>query len=150
VSEAYGSFDEKRIKHLEMIQAVVGRLANSSFVVKGWALTVAGAFFGFAVNRDDPQVALAGLIPVFVFFGLDVYFLQAERLFRVLYEQVRLGDPLVEPFFLGATSRDFRRRITAQGLDVSWQATSWRPTMLAFHGALVLAGIVIALLLHGV
>ena len=36
--------DEVVVKHLELIQAVITRLANNSFLMKGWALTVTGAF----------------------------------------------------------------------------------------------------------
>jgi hypothetical protein len=46
----YEGFDEHRLKHMEFIQAVVGRLASNSFFVKGWAITVAGAFIGFALK----------------------------------------------------------------------------------------------------
>jgi hypothetical protein len=42
--------DSAWLKHLEFIQAVITRLANDSFLRKGWALTVAGAFYGFAVK----------------------------------------------------------------------------------------------------
>lgn len=139
----YANVDENRIKHLEMIQSVVGRLGNNSFAVKGWAITVAGAFLGFAITRDDSGLALAGVLPVIAFYGLDVYFLQAERLFRVLFDQVRAANPNVEPFFMGATSDEFRGRITREGSDVSWQATSWRPTLLVFYGALALAGLLV-------
>lgn len=38
----YQDFDEARIKHLELIQAVIGRLGINGFLMKGWALTVAG------------------------------------------------------------------------------------------------------------
>jgi len=33
-----------------MVQAVITRLGNDSFLVKGWAVTVNGVFLGFAVS----------------------------------------------------------------------------------------------------
>jgi hypothetical protein len=144
----YGDFDANRIKHMEMIQAVVGRLAKNSSSVKGWAITLAGAFFGFAITKDESGLAWAGLMPVIVFYGLDVYYLQAERLFRVLFDQVRNRDPNVEPFFMGATSPEFRKRMTAEGKDVSWHDTSWRPTLIAFYLALAFAGVAIAIVVR--
>lgn len=143
----YEDFDETRIRHMEMIQAVVSRLGNNSFVVKGWAITVAGAFFAFAVSRDEPRVALVGLVPVMAFYAVDVYYLQAERLFRALFDRVRVGDASVQPFFMGATSRDFRRRMSDLGEDVSWHDTSWRPTLLLYYAGLSLASLVIATML---
>jgi hypothetical protein len=144
----YKQVDANRIKHLEMIQAVVSRLAGNSFAVKGWALTVGAAFIGFAANQRDAEIAYAGLVPVLFFYGLDVYFLQAERLFRVLYEAVRTGDSEVEPFFLGATSDDFRERMLRAGKDVAWHDTSWRPTLLVFYGGLAAATVIAALLVE--
>lgn len=44
-----------------MIQAAIGRLGNDSFLVKGWAVTVAGVFFGFAVNGSTSALAFASL-----------------------------------------------------------------------------------------
>ncbi len=79
----YQSFDDKQIKHLEMIQAVVARLAGNSFLIKGWALTLTGAFLGFAVNKSSSGLAAAALIPIVFFWGLDTYYLRAERLFTV-------------------------------------------------------------------
>ena len=35
--------DDGRIKHLELIQMVVARMGNNSFLIKGWSLTVTGA-----------------------------------------------------------------------------------------------------------
>src|SRR4051812_14452070 len=102
----YATIEDNRIKHLEMIQAVIGRLGNDSFLVKGWAITVAGAFFGFAVNSDKAYLALVSVVPTVFFWNLDTYYLWAERLFRILYDDVRTSDS-VTPFFMAATSDDF-------------------------------------------
>jgi hypothetical protein len=44
--------DDITIKHLEFIQGVIGRLATDSFLMKGWAVTVGGAFW--ALRRPVP------------------------------------------------------------------------------------------------
>ncbi len=131
----YESFHGNRIKHMEMIQAVVARLASNSFLMKGWALTLSGAFLGFAVNNDDSGIAAAGLLPILAFWALDTYYLRAERLFRALFERVRSSGDLVEPFFMGATSETFT---TGVAPDVaSWRKTLGRPTLSGFYGALI-------------
>ena len=30
---------DNKIKHLEMIEAIIERMANNSFLLKGWAIT---------------------------------------------------------------------------------------------------------------
>jgi hypothetical protein len=125
----------ERLKHLEFIQAVISRLANDSFYMKGWALTVAGAFYGFAVKGTNWRVAAIGLMPVVVFWGLDAYFLRQERLFRSLYDQVRLRNPAVEPFSMNAAAH-------ATGV-ASWWRTLFSPTLMPFYGPVFIIGIVL-------
>jgi hypothetical protein len=140
----YDAFEEGRIKHLEMIQAVIGRLGTDSFLVKGWAVTVVGAFLGFAVRAEDPELALASLFPTLLFWGLDAYFLRSERLFRALYDHVRNGPEGVPPFFMSATSNDFVSSL-AERRAASWWNTVWRPTLLIFYGALATSGALVIL-----
>src|SRR4051794_12627940 len=92
------AFSPDRVKHLELIQAVISRLANHSFLVKGWAVTLAGIFFGLAVSSSNPGLALVSLAPTILFWGLDTYYLRSERLFRALYERARTASAEYEPF----------------------------------------------------
>lgn len=148
MTDQYDNYTDHRIKHLEMIQAVVSRLAGNAFLVKGWAVTIGGAFFGFAVSRNDSQLALVGLVPVALFWGLDAYFLHAERLFRELYERVRSCDESILPFFMGATGKNFVDQATKRhGEALTWQRTIWRPTLILFYGALLVAGGLSAILI---
>jgi hypothetical protein len=144
-------FTPDRIKHLEMIQAVVNRLAGNSFLVKGWAITVAGALFGFALTAHKGTVALVAAVPILAFWLLDTYFLRAERLFRALYDEVRLKDDRVQPFFLGATGAKFVGRVRAGETRcearkaASWPRCATSVTMLILYvGLLLVTGLVAA------
>lgn len=83
---------EERIKHLEFIQAVINRMATNSFFVKGWVLTLAAGLLTVSASRLSWQIAVVGLVPLLCFWSLDGYFLQQERLFRHLYDDVRHVD----------------------------------------------------------
>jgi hypothetical protein len=78
---------ELRLRHLDMIQAVVTRQAQNSFAVRGWSVTVVSAVFAVAATQDDAPAAtvLVALAPALIFWGLDAYYLWQERLFRSLY-----------------------------------------------------------------
>src|SRR5689334_11923188 len=103
----YAGFSAERIKHMEMIQAVIARLGGNGFLVKGWAVTVASALLGLAVNKTDDGLAYVSLMPAAAFWALDAYLLRAERLFRALFDEVRLSDTGVKPFWMAATSSAF-------------------------------------------
>lgn len=125
-----------RIKHLELIQAVIGRLATSYFLVKGWALTLAVAFFAITARQPNWKVSAVGLIPTIAFWLLDGYFLRHERMFRRLYDEARRIDSPVEHF-----SMDVSPYLAA----VSRSATVFSTTLLIFYAPLMLvAGAFIA------
>lgn len=81
--------DDYRIKHLELTQEVIARMAGNSFLIKGWAVTIASALFGFASKEYRQTFATIALLPSLVFWGLDAYYLRQERLYRALYDRVR-------------------------------------------------------------
>jgi hypothetical protein len=141
------NLDDRHIKHLEMIQAVIGRLGNDSFLVKGWAITVAGVFFGFAIEAKNWRLAIASIMPTLAFWGLDAYFLRSERLFRALYDRVRRTPTEIEPFFMGATGDAFVKSLSdgRESHPYSLWRTLRRPTLALLYGALVAAGVLTAI-----
>lgn len=60
--------DEKKMRHLEMIQSVITRMAGNSFALKGWAITLVAAIFALASKDTDKFYFLVAYIPI-VFFG---------------------------------------------------------------------------------
>ena len=79
------------VKHLEMIQGVINRMAHNSFLAKGWSMTLLAAGVIFISRTEIPPdwILLAFVVPVFGFWLLDAYFLWHERMFRKLYDEIR-------------------------------------------------------------
>ncbi len=126
-------------KHLEFIQGVINRLATTSFRVKGWAVVLASALFVLMKEGlGGPPVAL---VPVLLFWGLDGYFLWQERLFRALYDHVRV---------LEEGSVDFSMDVSAFRNDwkQTWIGAVWSITLILFYGALAVVAVAVALLFN--
>ena len=81
-------FSDHEIKHMEFIQSGINRFASNSFQMKGWMLTIVSALLGFFVNSGNTKFALVAILPVVVFWVLDAYYLQLERKFRGIYNDV--------------------------------------------------------------
>jgi hypothetical protein len=80
--------------HLEMIQAVITRMAGNSFQMKGWSVALASAVTGFAASKESHlSVAAFTLVPAGAFWALDAYYLALERLYRALYNKAVTQDP---------------------------------------------------------
>jgi hypothetical protein len=77
---------------LQMIQAVVTRLATQSTTVKGWCVTVTAALLGFGTTTTNPLIAAVAAYVVVAFAALDGYYLALERAYRRLYRKAAAGD----------------------------------------------------------
>ena len=80
---------EHKIKHLEMIESIINRMGNNSFLLKGWAVTLLSGIFVLSDKDTDKMFFLVAYIPIIVFWLLDSYYLFQERLFRYHYDKVR-------------------------------------------------------------
>ena len=81
---------EEKIRYLEMIQGVISRMASNSFALKGWAVTLVSGIFALASKDANEAYFLVAYIPIIIFWGLDAYYLLQEKLFRTLYDYVRM------------------------------------------------------------
>jgi hypothetical protein len=123
-----------RVKHLEMIQAIVTRMAGNSFLVKGWAVTIVAALIAVAAKEAEVRFALVALLPAFSFWGLDAYYLRYERLYRRLYDDVRVApeERLAADAYSLATTPYVRE-------CPSWFRTLRTAHVVALHGILIAA-----------
>jgi hypothetical protein len=128
-----------RVKHLELIQSVVSRLAGNSFLVKGWSLTIASALYAISIQASQWMYAVVGLAAACVFWSLDGYYLRQETLYRHLYDAVRTSDKRIEPYSL-----------SVRGLELQTMP-SWKIPLTAsqirFHGPVVVIGTALSILL---
>jgi len=79
----------KKETHLGMIQNVVNRMGQNTFLIKGWCITLISALFALSAKDSHESFVYLAYFPIIVFWGLDGYFLCQERLFRKLYDHVR-------------------------------------------------------------
>lgn len=94
---------EKKMKHLEMIQGVINRMASNSFLLKGWAVTLVAGIFALSSKDADKLYFLIAYIPILVFWGLDAYYLLQERLYRKLYDKICLLQEQSVDFYMDAS-----------------------------------------------
>ena len=113
-------------KHLEFIQAIIARLGNNSFQMKGWNVALATAAVGLAAAKDSrPTLAVLGVVPAMAFWFLDAYYLALERSYRCLYKKAVTGQP------------DFN--LTADPIRFSdWVSSAARPSVFGLHVPMIM------------
>ena len=118
---------EAKLKHLEFIQGVINRLATNSFRIKGWAVVLVSALLVVLAKEGRVEFAYIGFVPALVFWGLDGYYLWQGRLFRDLYNRVRVLDEADIDFSMETTA--FKR---------TWLRATFSETLLTFYIGLAL------------
>lgn len=87
------------MKHLEMIQSVVARMAGYSATLKNYCITLVIGVVGFAFTVKQANLVALSILAVIAFGYLDARYLQLERAYRSLFENVRLADWDARPLF---------------------------------------------------
>jgi hypothetical protein len=85
--------EQDRIKHLEFIQGVITRMNTNSFQLKGWMVTLVSALLALYASNKNVKYIFIAIIPVIIFWFLDAYYLQQERKFRGIYNDVANLSP---------------------------------------------------------
>ena len=119
---------DSKIAHLEMVQAVITRMAGNSFLIKGWSVTLVAALFALAAANTNELFVYLAYFPTFMFWALDTYFLRQGRLFRELYNHVRKTEDGLVDFSMD--TQPF-----AENVDGPWRIAK-STTLLLFHGTI--------------
>jgi hypothetical protein len=61
------------------------------FILVERSVTLSAALFALAARDSNSAFAVLALFPAVPFWGLDAYYLWQERLFRRLYDELRLA-----------------------------------------------------------
>lgn len=134
---------DARLKHLEFVQATIGRMSTSSFLFKGWAITIAAGLSAFAATStiEGLRVALIGAIcSSLLFWGLDGYYLWIERRYRKLYQQIANKPP---------GEVDFSMDTDKSNPVCEWFTAILRPHISIFYGVIVVGEVLGLIFIKG-
>jgi hypothetical protein len=137
---------EQVVRHLEITQGVINRLANNSFLIKGWSMAILAAAILFIARSNSIYseyliLIFLILILIFGFWLLDGYFLWQERLFRGIYDDVRQQE-----------ETDFKMNIPAQlkKANNKWINSVCSLTLRIFYGVEIVFIVTVFFVLRGV
>ncbi|MBO7593690.1 MAG: hypothetical protein J6T12_01870 [Salinivirgaceae bacterium] len=81
--------DNNLHKEIDLIQACINRMANNSFMLKGWLVTIIAAMITLSMNKQNAEVIVtAAALPLLCFWYLDAFYLRTELKYRKLYDWV--------------------------------------------------------------
>lgn len=81
-------------KEIDLIQSCINRMAQNSFMLKGWLVTLYAVILGLLPENVNIWLLCAVLITITIsFWYLDAFFLRTERIYRNIYEWVLRERP---------------------------------------------------------
>ena len=83
---------EKKIKHIEMIEHIIERMAKNSFQLKEWTMTLVAAVGALVSQSSDKRFIIFAFVPILGFWVLDSFYLQQERKYKLLYKNIIAKD----------------------------------------------------------
>ena len=78
--------NEAVIKHMEMYQSIITRLASNSAGCKNFAIPLITAILGFIVVEKQAALIWLSVLPIVLFYFVDCYYLVLENQFRDSYD----------------------------------------------------------------
>jgi hypothetical protein len=125
--------------HINLLQAIINRLANNSSACKTWCLTLVGALLSLAGATRTPAIVTFALVPVVIFGFVDMMYLAQEKAYRDLY------DTVVKAIRDGSYSRAQAFNASAKRTlyHVGWALASWAIWPKASIGATVTGSVTV-------
>ncbi|MGM4925225.1 hypothetical protein AB8A31_20160 [Tardiphaga sp. 804_B3_N1_9] len=133
---------ELRVKHLEMVQGLVTRIAGYGVSLKSYCITVVTAVLGFSLTLQRPEVAALALLPLITFALLDAQYLRVERRFRALFDEIRQQSwdtaPTFEINLRAAPAIPYTKALGSWSIVLFYGALAF--IVMAFMGARYICG----------
>jgi hypothetical protein len=134
--------DTQRIEYLKMLQKAIERMAQNSFVLKGWSVTLASGMLALAIEKEKAGFAFLALLPAGALWGLDAFYLRQERLFRGLHDIVREGMGTNAPVTFSMDTS------VVTGARRSWARTLFAKVIIGLHAPLMAVILAVAIYIH--
>ena len=136
--------NEKLFKEIDLIQGCINRMANNSFLVKGWALGVFAGVTAITKGANLNNTILfvcTTIVPFVCFWILDAFFLQTEKKYRIMYAE-RLEKRKQED-----DSNLYELDPSSYKVEGIFKVM-WSITLRVFYGIPFLASIVVIVIKH--
>jgi hypothetical protein len=108
---------------------------SNSFTIKGWMITIVSALLALYANSNNEIFMFIAIVPTFIFWLLDAFYLAQECRFRCLYDDV-IHDRITPVFSMKPKDN------TVCYFEVLWSKTIW-PLYLPVIVALLIGGFIL-------
>ncbi len=129
-------------KYMDILQMNIQRMCQLSNTCKAWCITLVSAMLVFVMKEQEWNALTILLLPVFLFYVLDAYYLSVEREFvvlsRAISRKVQEGTVQLSDVFVFRTAKRLKRACLVL------RAMLWSWSTLPFYGTI--SGVLLAII----
>ena len=125
---ADAKYGDEFFQEIKIVQNIIDRMAKNSFMIKGWTVTL--VVISLLIEGEKIHYSLAYL-PCIVFWALDAYYLQQEKIYRKLYEWLIENRP-------DNIDHMFDMRTGERVIDVNYFEVFISTTISLFYGMVII------------
>lgn len=115
-------------KEIDLIQSCISRMAQNSFLLKGWTVSLVAVVIALGKDFDFMYLCLLLLLPVTCFWYLDAFFLRTEKMYRQMYEWVIKNRNSTDAYLYDLNPHRFEKEVSCE-LYIMFSRT-----LLVFYG----------------
>jgi len=115
-------------KEIDLIQNCINRMAQNSFLLKGWTVSLVAVVIALAKDFNFMYLCLLLLLPVICFWYLDAFFLRTEKLYRKMYEWVIKNRNTTDDYLYDLNPHRFKKEVPCEF------CTMFSKTLRVFYG----------------
>ncbi len=112
-------------EYLSLVQEPIGRLSTSSALFKGFAATIVTGIGLLAYENMNSIILVLSFLPVIAFLVMDLYYLQLEKCYRGLYNDILNGQHDLDFRIDIPKDRGFKKRAKATVWDCVKSPSIW-------------------------
>jgi hypothetical protein len=132
---------EEKKQHLEFLQNTIIRMNSNSFQIKSLAITLLTALIAVYASNQKVVFIFISLVPTVILSLLDSYYLQQERKFRGIYDDIA-GIKSVN------IVKDYEMPLDKyKGNGFSFSESFWSRTIVLFYLPILLITLFVVLLI---
>lgn len=134
---------EYKVTGLGFLQSIISRMANNSFYIKGWVLTLFLAIIVLKkeISYSSCTLEIAIIMVTLLFCFLDAYYLQQEKIFRELYNYLS-GSEKKDENFLNINPKSEKYK-DVKDIKSPYIKSFKSPSILLFYIAIIASTILI-------
>jgi hypothetical protein len=140
-------FSEEKRQHLEFIQNIITRMNTNCAQIKGAMITIVSALIAIYASTTNVMFIFLGIFPTLLFWFLDSYFLQQERIFRGIYDDVAGLEHRVEVRLYEMPIRKYTKKIDKKFWY--WKVFVSKTIMFTYLPIIVLLSLIALLIYNG-